>query len=101
MTRSTNHPGYVAFLKLLRAERTGRGVSQVDVAEFIGNRQTFVSKIENGDRRLDVVELLEYLDAIGADPADFVARLVTRLRTAGRKDHKLATRVRGKPTARK
>jgi len=92
MTRSTNNPAYVAFLAQLRAERKAQGVSQVQVAETLGNRQTFVSKVETGERRLDVVELLGYLDAIGVDPAGFMERLRTRLRGILRKDRKLAVR---------
>ncbi|MBS0556763.1 MAG: helix-turn-helix transcriptional regulator [Acidobacteria bacterium] len=92
MTRSTNHPSYQAFLTLLRAERRKRHVTQVELAERLGNRQTFVSKLENGDRRLDVVELLEYLDAVGADTAEFIATLKRRTRMSSR-DRKLAIRT--------
>jgi transcriptional regulator with XRE-family HTH domain len=92
MTRSTHNPAYVVFLSLLRSERKAKGVSQVQLAETLGNRQTFISKIENGERRLDVVELLEYLEGVGADASDFVTRLKARLRTGGRKDRKLAAR---------
>ena len=75
MPRSTHHPGYGVFLQLLRAERKTHGVTQAQLASTLENRQTFVSKIENGERRLDVVEVMEYLKAIGADPREFFAKL--------------------------
>jgi transcriptional regulator with XRE-family HTH domain len=93
MTRSTHHPRYLAFLEALRAERKTNGITQVQVAAALGNRQTFVSKLENGDRRLDVVELLEYLEAIGSDPTVFVSKLMKKLGpTRKKQDRKLAIR---------
>ena len=93
MTRSTHHPAYVAFLKMLREERQQRGITQVELAKRLGNRQTFVSKLESGERRLDVVELFEFLEHIGSDPLDFLSRLRTKLRGAtNRKNRKLAIR---------
>ena len=59
----------------------------------MGNRQVFVSKIENGDRRLDVVELLEYFDGIGGDAVNFVAKLKVALKRSSKSpDRKLAVR---------
>jgi len=93
MTRSTHHPAYVAFLKMLREERRLNGVTQVELAAKLGNRQTFVSKIENGERRLDVVELLEYLESIGVDSSDFISRLREKLRgVTSRKNRKLSVK---------
>jgi transcriptional regulator with XRE-family HTH domain len=92
MTRSTHHPAYQVFLQLLRDERKALGVTQVALADSLGNRQVFVSKIENGDRRLDVVELLEYFDGIGGDAVAFVAKLRSALKRSGIRDRKLAVR---------
>lgn len=98
--RSTHHPHYRTFLDLLKAERKALGVSQVKLAEAIGNRQVFVSKIENGERRLDVIELLEYFDGIGGDVVEFVARLKTALQRSARPhDPKLAIRARRRPAS--
>lgn len=93
MTRSTHHPHYRVFLTLLKAERKVLGVTQTKLAKYIGNRQVFVSKIENGERRLDVIELLEYFDGIGGDVVGFVARLKSALKREPRaRDRKLAIR---------
>lgn len=101
MTRSTQHPHYELFLAELRSERRARGVTQTQVAEAIGNRQTFVSKIENGDRRLDVIDLLEYLIAIGADPGDFIRRLTRKLRAIKTGKKMAVSRSRRTTAARK
>ncbi|MBL8300278.1 MAG: helix-turn-helix transcriptional regulator [Rhodanobacteraceae bacterium] len=76
MTRSTHYPHYLAFLELLRESRKATGVTQVELAERLGNRQVFVSKIERGDRRLDVVDLIEYCNASGIDVVKFIKQLV-------------------------
>jgi len=101
MTRSTHNPAYVAFLALLRADRKASGLSQVYLAKKLGNRQPFISKMELGDRRIDAVELLAYLDAIGVDPGDFMTRLHAKVRSVLRKDRKLAIRKRTTPTKRR
>lgn len=48
---------YKAILKRLKQARKKIGLKQVDLAKKLGKPQSFVSKIENGERRLDVVEL--------------------------------------------
>lgn len=81
---------------MLKAERKALGVTQTELAEYISNRQVFVSKIENGERRLDVVELLEYFDGIGGDVVTFVVKLRSTLKRNKTRDRKLAIR-RSKP----
>jgi transcriptional regulator with XRE-family HTH domain len=90
MTRSTHHDGYQAFLELLRRTRKASKVTQEQIAERLGNRQTFISKIESGSRRLDVIELMEYLKAIKVNPATFVRQLAAALKPI--KDIKLSAR---------
>jgi transcriptional regulator with XRE-family HTH domain len=52
----------------LVAARRDANLTQVDLGKRIGRRQTFVSKFENGERRLDVAEFVRISRAIGADP---------------------------------
>lgn len=68
MPRSTHHRYYRAFLELLQQLREESGLTQVLLAERIGNTQTFVSKVERGERRLDVVEFAEWCEALGCAP---------------------------------
>ena len=48
---------YVALRSLLRAIRKEAGVSQTELATRLGVPQSFVSKVESGERRIDIVEL--------------------------------------------
>jgi transcriptional regulator with XRE-family HTH domain len=48
---------YQQFLKRLRQARIDAGLTQVHVAKKLRKPQSFVSKIESGERRLDFVEV--------------------------------------------
>ena len=62
--------------ELLRAERTLRRLSQEDLAAQLDRPQSFVSKYERGERRLDVAELLKILEVLDCEPSAFLRRLV-------------------------
>jgi len=66
---------YERFRQMLIAARRSRALTQVDVAERLGKPQSFVSKYERGERRLDVVEFLEVAKAIGIDPKAVIDKL--------------------------
>ena len=77
MARSTHHHDYKLFLDLLRELRQERGVTQVALADRLRNTQTFISKFERGERRLDVVEAAEVIEALGLDPLAVFRRFLT------------------------
>ena len=54
---SAHASAYRRFLVRLRQARTEAGLTQVEVARRLGRLQSFVSKCESGERRVDVVEL--------------------------------------------
>ncbi|RUM99168.1 XRE family transcriptional regulator [Pseudaminobacter arsenicus] len=56
------------MIELLVQARKDAGITQVELGKRIGQRQTFVSKFELGERRLDVAEFVMIARAIGADP---------------------------------
>jgi transcriptional regulator with XRE-family HTH domain len=58
--------------------RRARGLTQVQLAGALGRPQSFVSKYERGERRLDFVEVLEITEALKADVGDLVAELNRR-----------------------
>jgi len=78
MTQSTHNPDYQLLLTVLKAARKRAGVSQIDLAERLGNTQTFVSKCERGERRIDVVELVEFAEALGVPPLGLLTEYLER-----------------------
>jgi len=51
---------YQYFLKKLREARLETGLMQIDVAKKLKQHQSYVSKCESGERRVDVVELIRF-----------------------------------------
>jgi transcriptional regulator with XRE-family HTH domain len=84
MTRSTHYPRYQKFLDALREARRDAGVTQTELADRVGNRQVFISKLERGDRRIDVVDLFEYCEAAGIEFLPFVKGLMATFEANGR-----------------
>jgi transcriptional regulator with XRE-family HTH domain len=60
------------LLALLRRIRLDAGLRQVDLAERLGQPQSFVSKYESGERRLDLLELRQICEAVGMPLNKFV-----------------------------
>lgn len=68
-----------ALGQLLADVREGAGLKQADVAARLGMPASYLSKIENGSRRVDVIELIRIAEAMGQDPAAIMAALRERL----------------------
>jgi transcriptional regulator with XRE-family HTH domain len=68
------------LVSLLREIRIEAGLTQVELAERIERDQTFVSKYESGQRRLDVLELREICQSVGITLEEFVKRLEKALK---------------------
>ena len=65
-------PAYEAFQALLATARKGQGVTQAALAAKLGCPQSLVSKIERGERRLDVPEFVSWAKALGVDVHAFI-----------------------------
>lgn len=75
MTKSVFTDRYKLFLNLLVQERKDRGITQVSLAKRLNKPQSYVSKYENGERRLDVVEFLDIAACLELDAAAFIQKL--------------------------
>jgi transcriptional regulator with XRE-family HTH domain len=73
--RSTHSRRYRRFLDRLKRARVDAGMTQVQVAKALGRPQSFVSKCESGERRIDPVELLDYARLYRRPVTFFVAGL--------------------------
>ena len=59
---------YLDFIAALRSFRVQIGVTQVALAERLGRPQSFVSKTERLERRLDIVEFIDWAAALDQEP---------------------------------
>jgi transcriptional regulator with XRE-family HTH domain len=84
MDKSIYTAEYAELLMLLREARQTAHLSQVQLAERLGQSQSFVSKVEAGDRRLDLIQLRTICRVLGVSLSSFVARLEARLRNVSR-----------------
>lgn len=66
---------YAAFTSLLKEERKKAGMTQAQLAKKLRRPQSYVSKYERGERRLDVIEFLEIARAIKFDPNEILQKL--------------------------
>ena len=67
------------LLRLLREKRKGAGLSQTDLARRLGRSQSFVSKYESGELRLDLVELRLICRTLGTSLSSFVRQFEKRV----------------------
>ena len=76
MPRSLRSPRSAALRILLIQARQKAGLTQADLAGLLRRPQSFVSKFEAGERRLDVVEFLEVAQALECLATDIIAALL-------------------------
>lgn len=73
MPSSLHSTRYQIFRSLLVTAREKSGLTQVQIAERLGKPQSFISKYERGERRLDFTEFIELAVVLEIDVADFVS----------------------------
>lgn len=75
MTTSLHTAEYEHFRLLLVSAREKAGLTQAEVSEKLRRPQSFVSKYEGGERRLDFVEFLQVCKALGVDPHSILSAI--------------------------
>jgi transcriptional regulator with XRE-family HTH domain len=73
--KSIHDPRYIQFIELLTRSREDARITQIELAKRLAKPQSFVAKVENLDRRIDIVELGDWLHALGIPPLEFAGRL--------------------------
>jgi transcriptional regulator with XRE-family HTH domain len=61
------------LIELVTAERKQADIRQVQLAKKLKRTQTWISRFENGEQRLDVIELIDLAEAIGFDAPALIA----------------------------
>ncbi|MCL6326123.1 helix-turn-helix domain-containing protein [Pectobacterium polaris] len=72
---------YQSVIKVLREARIEKGMTQENLANALGRPQSFVAKIENGERRLDVVEFAHIAHLLSVDAATVLEKIAHKIRT--------------------
>jgi transcriptional regulator with XRE-family HTH domain len=75
MVLSVHHPRYVALRDHLKALRDRAGLTQVQIAERLGLDQSYISKIERGERYVDVLFYVDWCKACKVKPAKAITSL--------------------------
>ncbi|HVX91062.1 MAG TPA: helix-turn-helix transcriptional regulator [Candidatus Paceibacterota bacterium] len=76
MQKTIHSDEHLALRELLVAKRRESNLTQTALAEKLRMPQSFVSKVERGERLLDVIEFARYIAALGNDPVQVFSELV-------------------------
>ncbi|MFC1991859.1 helix-turn-helix domain-containing protein [Chloroflexota bacterium] len=63
---------YIKLITELREVRKGKNITQEQLAVKLNKSQSYIAKIEKLERRLDVIELIDWLNAIGEGLEQFI-----------------------------
>jgi transcriptional regulator with XRE-family HTH domain len=66
---------YRKFCQRLVEARKRAGMTQAQLADALKKSQSYVAKCEAAQRRLDVVEFLDWLNAMGIEPSRFIGEM--------------------------
>ena len=75
MTKTIRSSGHMALCDALIAARKSAGLTQAQLADRLECHQSFVARVESGQRRIDVVELVVICRAIGTTATDILAEV--------------------------
>lgn len=73
MVKTLGSRRHTALISLLVERREALGMTQTQLADRLGEYQSFVARLESGQRRVDVVEFLELAEALGFDAGKVLA----------------------------
>ena len=78
MVLSIHHVRYVAVRQCLKALRKSAKLSQIELAARLGEDQSYVSKIERGDRYVDVLFFVDWCNTCGVQPEEGLKTLLQK-----------------------
>jgi transcriptional regulator with XRE-family HTH domain len=79
MKKTIHAKEYHIVISLLRELREQKQLTQQGLADKIGSDQTFISKIEIGERRVDIIELKYICDALEIELVEFVNQVEIKI----------------------
>lgn len=96
MEKTLNSARNVLLCQMLQDTRIAVGLTQVELAAKLNVHQTEVSRVERGITRVDLLELYDFLEAMGMPLLDFVAELQDRLKAMSQRNRLAAPARRRK-----
>ncbi|UAN63404.1 helix-turn-helix domain-containing protein [Serratia sp. JSRIV006] len=76
---SVYSPEYQLVIKTLRETRIQKGITQEKLAQALQRPQSFIAKVENGERRLDVLEFAYIAGLLGIEPAALLQKIMPKV----------------------
>lgn len=86
MQKSLRTPRQKLLQSLLIDARKTTGLTQAELAELLGKPQSFVAKYENGERRIDVIELIDIAAALDFSIADILSKIEPKRKSRSQPD---------------
>lgn len=84
MTKAIYRPEYEVFLRILKRCRIDAGLTQVECSKALGRPQSFMSDVERGSRRLDIVQIWDICQVLGCDFLELMQAFQNDLSSTGR-----------------
>jgi len=79
-TGTTGTKAHRVMIEHLAAARLRSGLSQQETAKKLGRSQTWIARVESGNRRIDVIEFLQLTRVFGVSPRGLIAKMSRDLR---------------------
>ncbi|MBL8510526.1 MAG: helix-turn-helix transcriptional regulator [Betaproteobacteria bacterium] len=78
MAESIHSHRYVTLRRMLADARLNLGITQSELAKRLGRPQSFVSKYENGERDISLIDYLDICNALGIDATIIINKLLVK-----------------------
>ena len=88
MEKSLTTREFRIFTELLRETRQRAGITQVELSQLLKQTQSYISKVERGECRLDIVQIRQFCLALKTTLSDFIAEYDSRLAASRRSKKK-------------
>lgn len=83
MPKAIYRPEHDVFLAILKARRAESGMTQTECSHALGRPQSFMSDVERGIRRLDIIQIRDLCSILGCELIDVIAEFEHALKASG------------------
>ena len=75
LLKTIYQPQYVELIELLIQTRKSLPLTQSQLATILGKQQSYIAKVEICERKLDVLEFIDWSRALGLEPSDLIKQI--------------------------